>query len=146
MYEIYFQLHPARLPGDPTHVILLHVVTMLTARMSMVQQDVHAFLTSLEIHTLHVKGNVLWMQTALELKHVRISTALTPALDYVGQMPIVKLSITFPPAHVKRDIKETPSHPAILFNFVSKWFIYQKILLTNTFSNWTNYSRGSLWS
>ena len=59
MYDIYFQLHPARLPEDPTHVILLHVVSMLTAPISMVQQDVHVFLTSLAIHTQHVKGNVL---------------------------------------------------------------------------------------
>ena len=58
MYDIYFQLHPARLPGDPTHVILLHVVSMLTAPIAMVWQNVRVFLTSLEILTPHVKGNV----------------------------------------------------------------------------------------
>ena len=74
----------------------------------MVLPHAHVFKITLETRMLHVDQNAQLMQTAPLIKHVRGYIVLIHALDYVVSMLSAELSTILPPAHVMRDMKETP--------------------------------------
>lgn len=103
-----FQYPQEFLQREETLASHRHVEQMHFVLKEILQRHVLASKIILEIHMLHVDQNAQLMQTAPLIKHVRGYIVLIHALDYVVSMLSAELSTILPPAHVMRDMKETP--------------------------------------